>query len=81
MDPVSCSNSISRTNNIKINNVKIGNQLKKNKFPAKRITQLNPTITFKRVWPAIMFANNRIDKLIGLNKKEINSIGINKRPR
>ena len=35
----------------------------------------NPTITFKRLWPAIKLINNRTPKLIGFAIKEINSIG------
>jgi hypothetical protein len=41
--------------------------------------QLNPTITFNNVCPAIIFANNRTDKLNNLKVYEINSIGINKK--
>ena len=39
------------------------------------ITQANPATTFNNVWPAIIFANNRTDKLIGLTKYDTNSIG------
>ena len=40
------------------------------------IIQLKPTITFNKVCPAIILANNRTDKLTNLNVYEINSIGI-----
>jgi hypothetical protein len=39
------------------------------------INQIKPAITLSNVCPAIIFANNRIDKLIGLKKKDKNSIG------
>jgi hypothetical protein len=44
------------------------------------LTLPNPAITFNKAWPAIIFANSRIDKLIGLKKKDINSIGTNNNP-
>ncbi len=52
------------------------------KIPVECIkSAANPAITFNKVWPAIIFAKSRIDKLIGLNKYEINSIGTSKRAK
>jgi hypothetical protein len=50
----------------------------KKKSPINIIDQLNPTITFNKVCPAIIFANNRTDKLNNRKVYEINSIGTNK---
>lgn len=41
------------------------------------IIHAKEAITFNNVCPAIMLANKRTDKLIGLNKYETISIGIN----
>lgn len=43
--------------------------------------QAKPTITFINACPAIMFANNRIAKLIGLKTNETNSIGTNNKAK
>ena len=48
--------------------------------PRVNITKLNPIRTFIRVCPAIILANNRIPKLIGLKKYDINSTGTSKNP-
>ena len=45
--------------------------------PAEPIIIINPANTFIMVCPANIFANSLIDKLIGLIKYEIISIGIN----
>ncbi len=50
---------------IKINS---GTKCTKNKTPlAVTNAKANPAITFSNVCPAIILANSRIDKLIGLN--------------
>ena len=54
----------------------MGNKLIKEVFPKKIITQLNPTITFNNVCPAIILANKRTDKLTNRKLYEITSIGI-----
>ena len=52
------------------------------KMPVEYIKSLaNPAITFNKVCPAIILAKSRIDKLIGLNKYEINSIGTNSKAK
>jgi hypothetical protein len=71
-----CIKATPNSNNVKINKIKIGNKLIKEVFPKKTITQLNPTITFNKVCPAIIFANKRTDKLTNLKLYEITSIGI-----
>ena len=40
-----------------------------------KILHEKPTITFNKVCPVIILANNRTPKLIGLNIYETNSIG------
>ena len=63
--------------NVNTKRIAIGNKFAiKNKSPIKITDQLNPTITFKRVCPAIIFAKRRTDKLTNLKLYEINSIGI-----
>ena len=47
-----------------------------NVFPKNTIIQLNPTITFKSVCPAIIFANKRTERLTKRKLYEITSIGI-----
>lgn len=65
---------------VKINKIEIGNKLTINiESPIKIILKLNPTITFNKVCPAIIFAKRRTDKLTKRKLYEINSIGINKK--
>ena len=47
-------------------------------MPAKPKVTTKPAKTFSNVWPANIFANSRTDKLIGLERNEITSIGISK---
>jgi len=60
---------------VKANNNNIGtNPAKKNTPPNANNVQAKVDIIFNNVCPAIILANNRIDKLKGLNKCDINSI-------
>jgi len=54
------------SNTTKINKAAVGIKLAKNitTVPAWIIAQLKPTITFNKVWPAIIFANRRTDNLL-----------------
>ena len=45
--------------------------------PKKPIRITNPEKTFNIVWPAIIFANNLTERLIGLVKYDITSITTN----
>ena len=49
----------------------------KGKIPAKPNETTNPANTFNKVCPANILANNLTDKLIGLDKYEIISMGNN----
>ena len=46
--------------------------------PKKPRAATKPAITFSRVCPASILANNRTDRLIGRERYEITSIGISK---
>ena len=46
-------------------------------MPSNPKADTKPAKTFKSVWPANIFANSRTDKLIGLERYEMISIGIN----
>lgn len=43
--------------------------------PSETIPTLNPAKTFNIMWPAIMFANKRTDKVTGRTKNDKISIG------
>lgn len=61
---------------VNTNKIRIGKRFAtKKKSPIKIIVQLNPTITFKRVCPAIIFAKSRTERLTNRKVYEINSIG------
>lgn len=68
--PISKANKGNKINN-GTNEIKSRSPVQANRF------QANPTITFNSVWPAIMFAKSRIDKLIGLKTYDNSSIGTN----
>lgn len=53
----------------------IGKKIQKKKL-LSNIFKIYPLIILMRTWPANIFAHNRIDKLIGRTKYEINSIEI-----
>ena len=46
-------------------------------MPSNPKADTKPAKTFKSVWPANIFANSRTDKLIGLERYEMISMGIN----
>lgn len=65
-----------------INNINKAEGIKCSKtnapFQLINIDQAKPAITFRSVWPAIIFANKRTGKLITRKMYDTSSIGTNK---